>query len=245
VLADALLRLGDEGDRGRALAELAALEADVAAGCRRCRLETMLLSAAAYARADDPSRARALLLAWDGEARTPSAVARFRRSRAEGLVRLAEGDAEGAELALRAAVEAADRLGMAVEAMRARIDLSRATQDKAQAVEALTTAMEAAVSIGASTERSQAERALRAHGVRGWRRGAARTGATPVDRLSARELEVARLVAGGASNREIANALFLSPKTIETHVSNVLAKVGARNRTELASLLTGHEARGA
>jgi DNA-binding NarL/FixJ family response regulator len=55
--------------------------------------------------------------------------------------------------------------------------------------------------------------------------------------LTGRELEVARLVAKGATNREIAGALFLSPKTVERHVSNSLKKLGARNRAELASLL--------
>ena len=48
---------------------------------------------------------------------------------------------------------------------------------------------------------------------------------------------MAELVAGGATNREIADLLFLSPKTVERHVSNVLKKLGARNRTELASRL--------
>jgi len=55
--------------------------------------------------------------------------------------------------------------------------------------------------------------------------------------LTARELEVARLVVEGASNPEIAAQLFLSRKTVERHVSNALAKVGARNRTELARRL--------
>jgi len=55
--------------------------------------------------------------------------------------------------------------------------------------------------------------------------------------LTPRELEVARLVVEGASNPEIAAQLFLSRKTVERHVSNALAKVGARNRTELARQL--------
>jgi DNA-binding NarL/FixJ family response regulator len=55
--------------------------------------------------------------------------------------------------------------------------------------------------------------------------------------MTAREREVAQLIVAGASNPEIARQLFLSRKTVERHVSNVLGKVGARNRTELASRL--------
>ena len=47
--------------------------------------------------------------------------------------------------------------------------------------------------------------------------------------------EVARFVAGGATNAEIATRLFLSPKTVEHHVSNALSKLGLHSRTELAA----------
>jgi DNA-binding NarL/FixJ family response regulator len=52
--------------------------------------------------------------------------------------------------------------------------------------------------------------------------------------LSDRELAVLRLVADGRSNREIAAALFLAEGTVKNHVTNVLGKLGARDRTQAA-----------
>jgi len=57
--------------------------------------------------------------------------------------------------------------------------------------------------------------------------------------LSARELEVLRLLAGGLSNREIGHALHLTEGTVKNYVTNVLHKVGARDRTQAA--LRGRE----
>ncbi len=54
--------------------------------------------------------------------------------------------------------------------------------------------------------------------------------------LTVRELQIARLVAAGRSNAEIAQELFLSLRTVHTHVSNALRKTGCTNRTELAVL---------
>jgi DNA-binding SARP family transcriptional activator/DNA-binding CsgD family transcriptional regulator len=59
--------------------------------------------------------------------------------------------------------------------------------------------------------------------------------------LSARELEVARLVAGGLSNPAIASALFISVPTVKTHVSHILAKLGLESRVQLASWVAGHD----
>lgn len=58
---------------------------------------------------------------------------------------------------------------------------------------------------------------------------------TPVEPLTARETRVAMLAAQGLPNKEIAAALFLSPKTIERHLSSVYRKRGFRSRTELAA----------
>jgi DNA-binding NarL/FixJ family response regulator len=55
--------------------------------------------------------------------------------------------------------------------------------------------------------------------------------------LTSQETRVAVLVAEGLTNREVAAALFLSPKTVEHHVGSVLRKRGLRTRTELARAL--------
>ena len=52
--------------------------------------------------------------------------------------------------------------------------------------------------------------------------------------LTERELDVTRLVAQGRSNRDIAKALFISEKTVKTHVSNILDKLNLKDRTQLA-----------
>ena len=52
--------------------------------------------------------------------------------------------------------------------------------------------------------------------------------------LSAREVEVLRLVAKGLTNAQIAAELFISPRTVNAHVRNMLSKTGAANRVELA-----------
>ena len=59
--------------------------------------------------------------------------------------------------------------------------------------------------------------------------------------LTRREIEVARLVTAGKSNREIAAELFLSEKTVETHLSNVFTKLGVTSRAAVAAVLARHQ----
>jgi DNA-binding NarL/FixJ family response regulator len=62
-----------------------------------------------------------------------------------------------------------------------------------------------------------------------------------LDRLSAREQEVMRLIARGYAYKEVASALFISPKTVETHVSAVLRKLQLSSRHELTAWATARK----
>ncbi|HEX9423478.1 MAG TPA: response regulator transcription factor [Pyrinomonadaceae bacterium] len=65
-------------------------------------------------------------------------------------------------------------------------------------------------------------------------RKTAGTGNSVIEPLSERELEILCLIAQGASNREIAGALFLAEGTVKNHVSNILGKLEVRDRTQAA-----------
>ena len=62
--------------------------------------------------------------------------------------------------------------------------------------------------------------------------------------LTARELRVARLVASGLSNREVAAQLYLSPKTVEYHLARVFTKLGVSHRHQLAARVAAREGPG-
>jgi DNA-binding NarL/FixJ family response regulator len=62
----------------------------------------------------------------------------------------------------------------------------------------------------------------------------AATSVSGIDALTERETDVLRLVAGGRANKEIASELGIGEKTVKTHVSNVLAKLGVQSRTQAA-----------
>lgn len=56
----------------------------------------------------------------------------------------------------------------------------------------------------------------------------------PAEQLTQREIEVLRLVAEGRSNRQIAQALFISEKTVKNHLTNIFQKIGVSDRTQAA-----------
>ena len=59
------------------------------------------------------------------------------------------------------------------------------------------------------------------------------------DRLTAQELQIARMVASGMSNPDVAGQLFLSPRTIDYHLRKVFTKLGITSRAELAGVDLG------
>ena len=91
---------------------------------------------------------------------------------------------------------------------------------------------------GALRLRDEAARELRRLGTRDLVREPPRRRPSPAARaLTAREREIAALVAEGRTNKQVAAALFLSDRTIEHNLSRIYAKLGVRSRTELAGTL--------
>jgi DNA-binding CsgD family transcriptional regulator len=81
---------------------------------------------------------------------------------------------------------------------------------------------------------------LTAHLVAGLRRdGGARTGGT-TGSLTTNELNVLRLVADGRTDKQISQTLYISPRTVQSHLSQVRAKTGVQRRTLLARWATEH-----
>ena len=88
---------------------------------------------------------------------------------------------------------------------------------------------------GAIHDLARAEAALRAVGVRKGVSGPRRRPETGWDALTDTELKVVRLVAERLTNPEIAERMFISRRTVQTHVSHALAKLGVASRRELAA----------
>jgi ATP/maltotriose-dependent transcriptional regulator MalT len=163
-------------------------------------------------------------------------------ARAEAHMALDAGDpAEAARRAL-ASAEMADGLGLAVEAAHSRLQAGRALAGAGRAEEAVDQLQRAATAFndcGALRFRDASERELRRLGNhRPHRRTrAGQRDATGVQSLTERELQVARLIVDRRTNPQIAAELFLSTKTVESHVRNLFHKLGVSSRVEVARVV--------
>jgi ATP/maltotriose-dependent transcriptional regulator MalT len=234
--------LNTAGDPAGARAELAAFEAgpnqrllDLRGGLGwELLIETQLsigdwrTADAAAQTAETRSRSTSL------PQRTATAV------RARAAVLLAGDDPPGAARAAREAVALAGSTGNPLVGARARALLGTALGrlgDVKEAIAELGSAERTLFELGAKRDADAAARELRRLGARGPRRVRGTPGTRPAAGLSPREWEVATLVAAGKRNREVAAALFLSEKTVESHLARIYDKLGVRSRAALATIL--------
>jgi DNA-binding CsgD family transcriptional regulator len=184
----------------------------------------------AYARAGRSEEARTALEVYETEARRtarPSAIAPALRCHA--LI-------DGEESQFRLALAEHERWDNPFERARTQAaygEFLRRQKRRADARAQLRSALAAFEQVGATTWAERARTELRATGERARRREPSTRG-----ELTPQELKVAGLVCEGLTNREIAERLFLSPKTIETHLVHVFQKLEVRSRTELALALS-------
>jgi DNA-binding NarL/FixJ family response regulator len=151
--------------------------------------------------------------------------------RAAGLV---AGGREGLAL-LTEAVEALAASTAKLEHAKARTELGaalRRANRRAQAREQLRRAVELATICGAAPLAARAETELLATGAR-----PRRIALSGVESLTPSERRVAEMAAKGPTNREIAQALFVTPKTVEVHLSSAYRKLGISSRAQLSAAL--------
>jgi DNA-binding CsgD family transcriptional regulator len=159
-------------------------------------------------------------------------------ARAIGVALRARGLVEGGEAGRRLLAEAADVLAGSpsrLEHARALVELGaalRRANQRAGARDPLRDGLELAERCGATALAERARTELLATGARP--RRALRTG---IDALTPSELRVCRMAAGGASNPEIAQALFVTRATVESQLHAAYLKLDISSRRELADLI--------
>jgi DNA-binding CsgD family transcriptional regulator len=229
-----------------ALAEADLLDGDASAAIARCEdglelasrtgeralsIPLVVTGTRAYVAARRPEEAERWrtrmgdhLAGWD-------AVAGPALSHADGLLRLATGSLSAAREALEAAARGWDQRGRTWEASWARLDLTaclmRANRH-AEAASLLAGVRSTAEGLGSQPLIARVDELARVGRGRG-------TLEEPWRPLTAREFEVARLIADGLTNAEIAGELSIAAKTASAHVEHILAKLGVSRRAEIAS----------
>ena len=191
-----------------------------------CLLVEAQLAAESVAGAEEARRRLAELASS-----TRSAIAQAHEALASArLSQSIDGDSAAAAL-FESALERFARLGLPLETARARACLARALAPTRPdlAVSEGRGALHVFERLGASQEADMAAALLRSWGAGG------RTGPRDAGLLTRREMEILGLLAAGLSNQEIASRLYISRKTAAHHVSNLLSKLGVRNRAEAAA----------
>jgi DNA-binding CsgD family transcriptional regulator len=136
-------------------------------------------------------------------------------------------------------LEAAERYGDASRPLLSAKALEAAAEafvctDRGQARAAFTRAAEIYTSLGAATDVALLQARFRAHGIRRGPHAKHRQARSGWDSLTPAETKIAALVQEGLSNPEIADKLFLSRRTVATHVSHILKKLDVHSRIDIA-----------
>jgi DNA-binding CsgD family transcriptional regulator len=159
-------------------------------------------------------------------------------ARATARLALVDGDLAAAAESASWSVASAESAGARVEAARGRVLLGRALGelgDRPGAIAELTRAAEDLGRFGARRSFEAAEQELRRVGGKVSHRSRPRPRGDGFAALSEREREIALLTMDRLTNREIAGRLFLSEKTIESHMRNVFHKLGVTSRADVAA----------
>jgi DNA-binding CsgD family transcriptional regulator len=180
-------------------------------------------------RSDD---ALGVLDAWEADAERVGRESELAHAtRCRGLIAAARGDIEQALSLLEQAVDRHERVGDPFGRARGLLALGvvrRRARQKRSAREAIEGALKGFETVAAAGWAAKARLELGRIG-----------GRTRIEGLTPAEQRVAALVAEGRTNREVAAALFLGERTVETHLSHVYAKLGVRSRAELARTFHG------
>jgi DNA-binding NarL/FixJ family response regulator len=197
--------------------------------------EAMTRVELAAGQVDDAERFAICAECVSKELSLPLTTAIAKRARAAVLLTLEEA-AMATDMAM-ASADAASAVGARIEAARSQALAGRARAmagDRTTAVHLLRSAEKTFDACGARRDRGEARHELRRLRARVEPRGPSTQADTGLASLSRREVEIAELVTARKTNKEVAAELFLSEKTIESHLRNIFVKLGVSSRVEVA-----------